>query len=367
MKTSASPSPSTGAEGPEGTTHERLVATGVAQEVQADTWRSAFPSLSPELLAGFERRARAQDAAATPPPVDPEQSLSDGWALAAIASLTEKLRQAEVLVASKLLALEAVRRARALLPKPWGWAMRLFIIVVVLGGTLLSVYQLGELLAPSLDVFVLRSVLTAIYEDEVAQVSFEQARYLAWGAAGALLLWQSLVVLISWGRVSRAIKMVFFLSDALFAVAFAMVRLGTEATYQSLSMSVFELSLVVLFSAALTAISRRLAQDQDLAERYRPADAEVKRALEACGEALGRESELKRELTSRQGEIARREDVLRRHPAVQELMAATAVTEHLVTLSELIGKMIPSDLTEKFLAELPDHLRQVYGARQIRR
>jgi hypothetical protein len=161
--------------------------------------------------------------------------------------------------------------------------------------------------------------------------------------------------------------MVFFLSDALFAVAFAMVRLGTEATYQSLSMSVFELSLVVLFSAALTAVSRRLAADQEFADRYRPADAEVKRALEECGEALGRESELKRELALHQGEIARREDVLRRHPAVQELMAATAVTEHLVTLSELIGKMIPSDLSEKFLAELPDQLRQVYGARQIRR
>lgn len=189
MQTSPSHSPSAGPEGREGTTHERLVATGVAEQVQADTWRSAFPSLSPELLAGFERRARAQDAAATPPPVDPEQSLSDGWALAAIASFTEKLRQAEVLVASKLLTLEALRRARALLPKPWGWTMRLFIIVIVLGGTLLSVYQLGELLAPSLDAFVLRSVLTTIYEDDVAEVSFEQARYLAWGAAGALEFW----------------------------------------------------------------------------------------------------------------------------------------------------------------------------------
>lgn len=347
------------------TAHQRLVAFGVTAEVRADVLRSALAAFSPELQSCFERRARAQDAAATPPPIDPEHSLADRWLLGSITAGKNKEAEASARVMVTRENRDKARQASTLVLKHWNWGIRLAVIGAVLGLTLLAIYPVMGLLAPALDYYVLRSVLTSVRDDALAQSSAEQARWIAACLAGMLLFGQSVTVIVNWGT-GRFMKF-FLICEVIFSLAFGLVRMGPESSSHVCSLSVFELATLAGFGAALFGIGRRLGQDRETAERYRLARSVVDMAELTYQEALDEHAVAQRDQEAREARIARREDAVRQHTAHQELMAASALTEYAVTLSELISKSVPSELSEQFWAQLPEHLRRVFVLNGTRR
>src|SRR5579883_630282 len=342
-------------------TLSRAVASKLAEEIRARVERTGCPAYDESYKEALERQAEAEIAAATPPSIDRERSLIDQWVLATVdrlyTEIEEQKDRVRVLVTERI---ECGQKLTALIA-PLPLVSRLALGALAAFVTGLAVLAVGYLIAPSVDTYLLRSYAEDLYPGGAEQYSAAAAVRCSLLFAGALLIAQFAALLSTSGRLGHQVKVGFIVVASVFSGAFCMLRLSGAFAWQAVAVSAFELSILLMHELLLAAVASRLATDAERREAFLPVAQAAALAERSAVEGEQQLATLKRELQSLLEALDARETAVRQHERNRELVKATAASEYLTSLAELVTRATEGT-AEKALSEMNEsHLKDAFA------
>ena len=340
-------------------------ARRVADHIEAAVKRTRYPAHATEIERALVEQALAESDVLTPAPYD-EARLPDCLIPAAIEERQQALRRAEDAAASTLKERTMDEKDLARLAAPWGPWARALISIGLVAMTLLSTAAVAFLLAPNVDVFLLRGYVDGIMEGEGSeQYSAQIAQWLSLGCTAALLFPQALAVLLSWGRLDQRVKWAFVIADILFSLGFTLVRFGEQITFQNVAVSGFELAVLVVQTLTLIGVAGSLEKDAARSETYRTKAAEAARSAREDGRAYAELAQAREDLDAQLRAMEARTDAGRRCEENRRLAGATAEAAYRIHVSALMSEEAAgaqravTALLDEQLQREAEHLRQM--------
>lgn len=316
----------------------RIVTTGLKEEVVSAVGRAAVPAHSAELLTALEERAVAEVTAAAALPITPAEIMSDRWALEDAERLgTERAACAAALKEAEAQVL-ARQSAHAELPLSWSTGTRVVVYGAMLASGVLTAVALSFLLAPSVEQYLCRDYLLRVVGEGQEAWSAGAALLLSSAVSLVLLVPQVLAILITAGRLSSAAKTLFIVADVLFSLMLTLVRSDDSWSWQSLSVSGLEFSLLVAQSALLLSSSPWLAKNAERAEVSERSKTGLKFAEQTRADAESALARIEHQRSVHLRTLELRFDAVRRVPSHQELVRTSVVAEYLTATAELVAQ-----------------------------
>lgn len=341
---------------------ERLVARTFSTETRENVRRTQCAAESPELLAQLRTKAVTETMAAAPPPIDPEQWPTDRWGPQRVTELQQQVEAARVRREVAEAANTAAQAALANCRPAWSLVKRCGVGLAFSGLTMAATWTLSKLLAPTLDAFIVHPYFEMFGGDDGE--SRRQAQELAVGLATLLFWTQAGTVLMTWGRYAMALKVVFFLTDIAFSVAFGLLRWMDagegSALVSAFSVSLFELTLLLAFAVVVLALSTRLQSDGTDGEAYALCLAKAAQAEKGLAATTEQAQQAEARLLVQARALEEREAKVRRLPALCALAEATVEAECSIVVAEMVAEqavnraedafeeMVEADLTKEF-------------------
>lgn len=343
----------------------RSTADAAAEATRQSVTRSAYPAEVENFAAALERQELAEVEAAHAPPLDPEASPIDRWALAAVPELAARVERATSDHREAERACVEAERKRATLPKPMRWWCALLWVVATLALAALATYSVTQLLTGGVDLYLLRPHFLHTYGQAGVALSARYALLASFAIVGAIVFGQALPLLLTWGRIGLGWKLAFVAVEILFTATFAVLRLKDGASTEALAAGGFELAPLLTFSIFIMVAGKRLRDDSELRGPSRTAHAEVRAAERHVARAqLGREA-AERALAAQVSVLEHRDLERRMLPARRELVAATTRAMYLTEVAALMSQFSDAPQEERFGAVVDADLEATYGYHKV--
>jgi hypothetical protein len=208
--------------------------------------------------------------------------------------LFELMQEAKAAAADADRERDVCERALADVLPGWPAWLRVLAGAVILALTALAIAGIGAFLWPNLDLFFLRPYLEEIFGDDVHHIA-QLSLWIALACVAVVLL--SLVIVL-WGTIPAWAKACFLGGEVLYCTAFAVVRRSAGFTAQSVSNTLFEMAMLLPFSAALGLVATRFARELERSATYRRKQNALAAATKASDRAQERLAKIQSQLTA---------------------------------------------------------------------
>ena len=336
-----------------------LTAAETKKGVRGDTERAAWPDYRNEFSEVYSGRARAEVQSASALPIEPEKYETDRWSVEGVSHLAAERDHAKERADKLQMKCESTAQELAGTPPPMPLAKRMGVALLIPFFALVTIVPVGLLLVSSVDIFLVRGYVESFVAAGGERYSAELSWWLSIMCAAGLLLPQALSVLLTWGRIGYLVKGLFIVSDLVFSMSFAAVRLGEHISFQAIAISGFEMALLLICSSAMIGISSFLRRDAERAERCRPVERRLKALRRDDKIAKKKLAELEAQLARHVEVLEERMDAARRAPLLAELAAVTAEAEYRTTVAEMMRQEAKNPADEVFSKVVNEHLREV--------
>lgn len=335
---------------------ERLILTGIREDVAAHVKAGAFPDDCPESEDALARLFIAEIDALGPHPIDGDASIADRELLADLARHGKRVSEAEH--RAQIARADLDEKTATLIKTPPCWSgLRL--------AALCSGYlALAALVSVGIGLLLMTTLDDAFLANYFADKTDDPETIAMWAsfldAAGLVfvqcVLQLTYVVAIR-GEVTSSRKFGLLLFDLVFAAAWGAQRYVDGGRLMAVSLTLIEFVAAAFFTWAVGALAEALKRNGARVEPYRDAKAAVATARKALSEAVKQLDEAEQGRYALLEPLAAREAAVRAQPARRTAVEETARVQYRVTTSALAAEAAKNPTLDALDAGLDQHTR----------
>ncbi len=316
----------------------RTVAANLEDAVKAAVRRAACPAFSAELRDRLVAKHVAEVAAAVPPPVDPDTSLTDRLAVASLQPRAITVADKEWRVEESADEVKVRRDRLAGIPMPMTMFARFLWSLAILLVAILVALVVGAKLGISIDAFILQPVVENAYGEGSEKLSLALSLRLGILIAVALLVSQAAITVLAPRFIGTWAKVGFVIVDLVFSVAFFYLRAGSGASGQGLAFSLLEASLSLGLAIVLVVAAARLKLNDEHRERRTVAEQELLAGREELALRTAHRDAEANPLQEQLLALEKRDVANRMQTKHEHLAAATAHAAYVVETAALVAE-----------------------------
>lgn len=344
---------------------ERLVLTGIREDVASHVKSAALPDDCPESEDVFARLAVSEIDALSPHPIDGEASIADRELLRDLARHAERVSETEQHARGARAIVERTTNTFINTPPCWSTSRLAALCFGYVALAALVAASVGLLLATTLDDSFLSNYF-ADKTDEPEAVAMWASFLAASGLVFVQCVLQLVYVIAIRGDVTAGRKFGLLLFDLVFAAAWGAQRLADGGHVLAVSLTLIEFVAAAFFTWAVGGLADALKRNGARIEPHRDAKAALGFADKAVKAAEKRLAKAEQDRYALLVPLAAREAAVRAASARRSAAEETARVRYRVATAELAADAAKNPALDALMAGL-DHHTAVFQTRVDRK